>query len=72
MRHADAGTKSYADRDSVECPDNDDRESYWAFIPDPPFTTSKGRPRSLVMVNNTKLMDMPDGGNFTINTEINY
>ena len=49
-------------------------KQYWACAPDPPLlhpTVWEG-PEVVVMVNNTKLMDMPAGSNFTISREINY
>lgn len=47
---------------------------YWAYVPDPPCLHPmiwKG-PEVVVIRNNTKLVDMPAGGNLTIGREINY
>ena len=74
MRHTDAGTKNDVDCEFVDVLTMIIEKLYWAYIPDPTFFTSNiiGRARSCIMVNNSKLMDMPAGGKFTINTEINY
>ena len=46
---------------------------YWAYVSDSPLLHPNIRegPEVVVMVNNTKLMDMPAGGNSTIIREIN-
>ena len=47
---------------------------YWAYVSDSPLLHPNIRegPEVVVMVKNTKLMDMPAEGNFTISREIDY
>ena len=77
MLDADAGTKNNADHEFVECPDNDDRSCigpmsliHLFFVCCFQHPTVWEGLEVVVIVNNTKLLDIPAGENFTINGEI--
>jgi hypothetical protein len=74
MRHADAGQIMMLIVSFQTALIKMTGKLYWAYVPDPSLlhpVVWEG-PEVVVMVSNTKLMAVPDGGNFTISREINY